>query len=56
MLAHPIVETPTTPPTDAQQDVILAEGIGRLCEDLAVDPSDIVMVRAVCQGRLVVLA
>lgn len=28
---------------DKQQDAILAEGVGRFCQDLKVDPSDIVM-------------
>lgn len=34
---------------DPDDDNILAEGVGRLCEDLGVDPSDIVMVRS--RGR-----
>lgn len=30
---------------DPHQDMILADGISRLCDDLGVEPSDIVMVR-----------
>jgi hypothetical protein len=33
------------PAADPHQDMILADGISRLCDDLGVEPTDIVLVR-----------
>lgn len=39
-------------PADPQQNMILAEGISRLCDDLGVEPSDIVLVSCQVTNRV----